>query len=70
MNRFLFMLSLLLACTACGTVGGAVVRLLDAHRADLERRAGGPLDVVRVAVRDASRDRGITPSLQIGRAHV
>ena len=24
MNRFLFMLSLLLACTACGTVGGAI----------------------------------------------
>ena len=24
MNRYLFMLSLLLACTACGTVGGAI----------------------------------------------
>ncbi|MFM8944683.1 MAG: homoserine dehydrogenase [Actinomycetota bacterium] len=43
----------------CGTVGGAVLRLLEEHRADIERRAGGPLEVVRVAVRDAGRDRGI-----------
>ena len=47
----------------CGTVGGAVLRLLDAHRAEIERRAGGPVEIVRVAVRDAGRDRGIDPAL-------
>ena len=47
----------------CGTVGGAVIRLLDAHRAEIERRAGGPVEIVRVAVRDAGRDRGIDPAL-------
>ena len=43
----------------CGTVGAAVVRLLEEHREDIARRAGRPLEVVRVAVRDAARDRGL-----------
>lgn len=43
----------------CGTVGAAVVRLLDEHRDDVARRAGRPLEVVRVAVRDLTRDRGL-----------
>ena len=43
----------------CGTVGAAVVRLLDEHREDVARRAGGALEVVRVAVRDPGRDRGV-----------
>jgi homoserine dehydrogenase len=43
----------------CGTVGSALVRLLDAHRDDIARRAGCRLEVVRVAVRDAERDRGL-----------
>lgn len=43
----------------CGTVGAEVVRLLDAHRDDLEHRAGCRLDVVRIAVRDPDRDRGL-----------
>ena len=38
----------------CGTVGAAVVRLLDRHREDIERRAGCRLQVHKVAVRDAA----------------
>lgn len=43
----------------CGNVGAAVVRLLDAHREDIARRAGCRLDVVRVAVRDRDRARDV-----------
>ena len=43
----------------CGTVGAAVVRLLDAHRDDIERRAGCRLEVHRVAVRDPGRARDV-----------
>ncbi|MFB3737883.1 MAG: homoserine dehydrogenase [Candidatus Velamenicoccus archaeovorus] len=41
----------------CGTVGAAVVRLLEEHRGDIERRAGCRLEVVRVAVRDRAKVR-------------
>ena len=43
----------------CGTVGAAVIRLLDEHGDDLANRAGVHLAVARVAVRDAGRDRGL-----------
>jgi len=43
----------------CGTVGAAVVRLLDAHRDDIERRAGCRLEVHTVAVRDPAKTRDV-----------
>ena len=43
----------------CGTVGAAVVRLLDEHRADIELRAGARVEVARVAVRDPGRERDV-----------
>lgn len=44
----------------CGNVGAAVVRLLHAHAEDIALRAGGRLDVARVAVRDPGRDRDVS----------
>jgi len=43
----------------CGTVGAAVVRLLESHRDDIERRAGCGLEVRKVAVRDPARARDV-----------
>jgi homoserine dehydrogenase len=43
----------------CGTVGSAVVRLVDAHAEDIARRAGCRLEVSRVAVRDPDRERDV-----------
>ena len=43
----------------CGTVGAAVVRLLESHRDDIERRAGCRLEVRKVAVRDPTRARDV-----------
>jgi homoserine dehydrogenase len=43
----------------CGTVGTAVLRLLHEHAEDVLRRTGGPIQVVRVAVRDPARDRDV-----------
>jgi homoserine dehydrogenase len=43
----------------CGTVGAAVVRLLESHRDDIERRAGCRLEVRKVAVRDPGRARDV-----------
>jgi homoserine dehydrogenase len=43
----------------CGTVGAAVIRLLHDHADDIALRAGCRVDVVRVAVRDADRERGV-----------
>ncbi|HUL84796.1 MAG TPA: homoserine dehydrogenase [Actinomycetota bacterium] len=42
-----------------GTVGAAVIRLLDASGDDIALRTGVDLRVTRVAVRDADRDRGL-----------
>ncbi len=41
-----------------GTVGAGVVRLLDANRDLITRRAGRPIEVVAVSARDRNRDRG------------
>ncbi len=47
-----------------GTVGGQVARLLGANAGDLAARVGAPLELVGVAVRDASRPRdGVPPAL-------
>jgi homoserine dehydrogenase len=43
----------------CGNVGAAVIRLLEAHRDDIARRAGCRLQVTRVAVRDLGRPRDV-----------
>jgi homoserine dehydrogenase len=43
----------------CGTVGAAVVRLLEEHRDDIARRAGCRLDVAKVAVRDHAKPRDV-----------
>jgi len=43
----------------CGTVGAAVVRLLESHRDDIERRAGCRLEVRKVAVRDPAKARDV-----------
>jgi homoserine dehydrogenase len=45
----------------CGTVGAAVVRLLERDREDIERRAGCRLEVHKVAVRDPSKSRDVGP---------
>jgi homoserine dehydrogenase len=44
----------------CGTVGGAVVRLLRANGPSIARRTGAELRLVRVAVAHPDRDRGLT----------
>jgi homoserine dehydrogenase len=41
----------------CGTVGGGVVQLLRANASYIEARVGAPIDITRVLVRDASKDR-------------
>ncbi|MET0276464.1 MAG: homoserine dehydrogenase [Acidimicrobiia bacterium] len=43
----------------CGNVGAALVRLVHDHAAVIETRAGVPLEITRVAVRDLSKDRGL-----------
>jgi homoserine dehydrogenase len=43
----------------CGTVGGAVARMLSEHGEDIARRAGVRLRIARVAVRDPGRERGV-----------
>ncbi len=43
----------------CGTVGGALVELLQAQGDAIASRTGIRFEVTRIAVRDASRDRGL-----------
>ncbi len=47
------------ALAGLGTVGGGVIRLLDANRDLITRRAGRAIEVVAVSARDRSKDRGI-----------
>ncbi len=44
----------------CGSVGASLVRLLADHADDIALRAGCRIEVARVAVRDLSRDRGLS----------
>jgi homoserine dehydrogenase len=43
----------------CGTVGGATARILLEQAEEISRRAGGAIEVTRVAVRDLSKPRHI-----------
>jgi homoserine dehydrogenase len=54
--------ALKVAIAGLGTVGAGVVKLLDANRDLITRRAGRPIEVVAVAARDRARDRGIDTS--------
>lgn len=47
------------ALAGLGTVGAGVIKLLDANRSLIERRAGRPIEVVAVSARDRTRDRGV-----------
>jgi homoserine dehydrogenase len=51
--------TLKIALAGLGTVGGGVIKLLDANRELISRRAGRPIEVVVVSARDRSRDRGV-----------
>jgi homoserine dehydrogenase len=46
-----------LGLLGCGTVGGGVVRLIRANAAYLAQSVGAPLEVARVLVRDAGKER-------------
>ena len=48
-----------IALAGLGTVGGGVVKLLDANRALIERRAGRPIVITAISARDRTRDRGV-----------
>ncbi len=48
-----------IALAGLGTVGAGVVKLLDANRALIERRAGRRIEIVAVTARDRARDRGV-----------
>ena len=47
------------ALAGLGTVGGGVIRVLDANRDLIARRAGRPIEVVAVSARDRGKDRGV-----------
>ena len=42
-----------------GTIGAGVVRVLRAHRAEITRRVGRPIDIVTIADLDTRTDRGV-----------
>ena len=47
------------ALAGLGTVGAGVVRLIDANRELIERRAGRAIEIVAVSARDRAKDRGV-----------
>jgi homoserine dehydrogenase len=51
--------ALKIALAGLGTVGGGVIRLLDANRELITRRAGRAIEVVAVSARDRTKDRGV-----------
>lgn len=52
------------ALLGCGVVGSQVARLLITHEEDFRARIGRPLELVGIAVRDATKPRpGIDPAL-------
>jgi homoserine dehydrogenase len=53
------MAALRVALAGLGTVGGGVIRVLDANRELIARRAGRPIEIVAVSARDRSKDRGV-----------
>ena len=48
-----------IALAGLGTVGAGVIKLIEANRALVERRAGRAIQVVAVTARDRDRDRGV-----------
>ena len=54
--------ALKVALAGLGTVGVGVVKLLDANRDLITRRAGRPIEIAAVAARDRGRDRGLDTS--------
>ncbi len=48
-----------LALVGLGTVGVGVIRLLEANRELVARRAGRPIEVVAISARDRNKDRGL-----------
>ena len=48
-----------IALAGLGTVGVGVIKLLDANRDLIARRAGRPITIVAVSSRDRARDRGV-----------
>src|SRR5438132_8439881 len=53
----LFVDAMRIGLLGCGNVGAAVARLLHDHSAEIAGRAGSPIEIARVAVRDLSKDR-------------
>lgn len=49
----------------CGTVGGAVVTMLHENADTIKARAGAPVVVTRIAVRDLNRERNLPVSLDV-----
>ena len=47
-----------IAVLGAGTVGTDVIRLLGQHPKDFAHRAGAPLEIIGIGVRDSSKDRG------------
>jgi homoserine dehydrogenase len=47
------------ALAGLGTVGGGVIKLLEANRDLITRRASRPIEIVAVSARDRGRDRGV-----------
>jgi homoserine dehydrogenase len=54
--------ALTIAIAGLGNVGAGVVKLLDANRDLITRRAGRPIEIVAVSARDKMRDRGVDVS--------
>lgn len=52
-----------IALLGCGTVGRAVARRLLEHADEFALRAGCPVELARILVRDIDRDRGLEPTL-------
>lgn len=48
-----------IALAGLGTVGGGVLRLIEANAKLIERRAGRPIRVTAISARDRSKDRGV-----------
>jgi homoserine dehydrogenase len=48
-----------IALAGLGTVGGGVIRLIDANKALIARRAGRPIEIVAISARDRAKDRGV-----------
>lgn len=51
--------ALRVALAGIGVVGGGVIRLLEANRDLITRRAGRPVEIVALSARDRTKDRGI-----------